>query len=123
MDVPDTFQYIPLLENLQAFLNNLEVLKEVILYIVDAIWIRIFFQVSKSHHQDVGLFGDFCDGSLYKSHPLFSSSTGSGGALCLQFVLYYDDVEVTNPLGSRRGKHKLGKHGCIVVFTLHMYTF
>ena len=23
-------------------------------------------------------------------------------------IIYYDDVEVTNPLGSSRGKHKLG---------------
>lgn len=26
----------------------------------------------------------------------------------LAFVLYYDDIEVANPLGSRAGTHKLG---------------
>ena len=29
VDAQDTFQYVPLLENLEAFLNNFEVLKEV----------------------------------------------------------------------------------------------
>lgn len=29
VDTQDTFQYVPLLENLQAFLNNFEVFKEV----------------------------------------------------------------------------------------------
>ena len=53
-----------------------------------------FLQVSTPHRQGVGLVGDFCDGSLYKSHPLFS--TDSGETLSLQFVMYYDDVEVTN---------------------------
>ena len=26
----------------------------------------------------------------------------------LQLILYYDDIEVANPLGSRAGNHKLG---------------
>ena len=43
---------------------------------------------------------------MYKSHPLFSNC--DDGALYLQFIMYYDDVELTNPLGSSRGKHKLG---------------
>jgi len=30
--------------------------------------------------------------------------------LYLQFVAYYKDVEISNPLGSCRGKHKLGKY-------------
>ncbi len=46
---------------------------------------------------------DFCDGSLYKEHPLFSMHKDA-----LQIVIYYDDVEVVNPLGSYRGVHKLG---------------
>lgn len=59
----------------------------------------------QSHKRTDGLLGDFCDASLYKDHALFS---GSGGSVLLQFIIYYDDVEVTNPLGSSRGKHKLG---------------
>lgn len=47
---------------------------------------------------------DFCDGTLFKSHELFSQKP-----LALQLIIYYDDVEVCNPLGSYRGVHKLGK--------------
>lgn len=36
-----------------------------------------------------------------------SGSTCANDHLLLSF--YYDELEVANPLGSRRGKHKLGK--------------
>ena len=52
---------------------------------------------------DEGLLGDYCDGSIFKSHPLFSADSKA-----LQIVLYYDDVEVVNPIGSRTKTHKLG---------------
>ena len=55
-----------------------------------------------------GLLGDYCDGSVFKEHPLFSISDFSNKLITLQFILYYDDVEVTDPLSSSRGKHKLG---------------
>lgn len=67
-------------------------------------------QSSKLHIRNDDLLGDFCDGSLYKNHSLFSSAADGDGTLYLQIVMYYDDIEVNNPLGSRRGKHKLGKH-------------
>jgi len=47
---------------------------------------------------------DFCDATFYKDHPVFKSHPEA-----LQFVLYYDDIEVANPLGSKAGVHKLGK--------------
>ena len=46
---------------------------------------------------------DFCDGEVFNEHPLFSTDSDA-----LQIVMYYDDVETANPLGSYRGKHKLG---------------
>jgi len=46
--------------------------------------------------------GDFCDGDLFKNHPLFSVDKTA-----LQIVAYYDLIEVVNPLGSRT--HTLGK--------------
>ena len=55
-----------------------------------------------------GLLGDFCDGSSFKNHPLFASSLDDPVPLNVQIIMYYDDVEITNPLGSRRGKYKLG---------------
>ena len=47
---------------------------------------------------------DFCDGRQFHSHHLFSVCTNA-----LQLLFYYDDVEVCNPLGSSRTKHKVGK--------------
>ena len=47
---------------------------------------------------------DFCDGLVYKTHPLFSTEPAAS-----QLIIYYDDVETVNPLGSHRGIHKLGK--------------
>ena len=47
---------------------------------------------------------DFCDGEFFKQHPIFSHHKNA-----LQIILYYDDIEVANPLGSRAGNHKLGK--------------
>lgn len=46
---------------------------------------------------------DFCDGSLYQEHPLFSTDPNA-----LQIILNYDDVEICNPLGSKAKVHKLG---------------
>ena len=56
------------------------------------------------HASDDGLLHDFCDGESFKHHPLFGTDQ-----FALQLLLYYDDLEVCNPLGSRANKHKLGK--------------
>lgn len=52
---------------------------------------------------------DFCDGALYKNHPIFSTDP-----LALQVIAYYDELELCNPLGTHVKKHKLG----IVFFSL-----
>ena len=53
------------------------------------------------------MVSDFCDGSVYKKHSLFSSDSD---VCSLEIMAYYDDVEVCNPLGSRAKKHKLGMY-------------
>ncbi len=45
---------------------------------------------------------DICNGSLFKTHPLFSTEKHT-----VQIQMFYDDFEVVNPLGSKRGIHKL----------------
>ncbi len=60
-------------------------------------------QVERGHQSRDGILRDFCDGRVFKSHPLFSVVVNS-----LQMLLYYDDVEICNPLGSSRIKHKQG---------------
>lgn len=47
---------------------------------------------------------DFCDGDVFAKHPLFSVHRDA-----LQILLYYDEVEICNPLGSKVKVHKLGK--------------
>lgn len=44
----------------------------------------------------------FTDGSIYKSSQWFRDNPEA-----LQIVLYNDDIEIANPLGSRAGVHKL----------------
>lgn len=43
---------------------------------------------------------DFCDGTAYRNHPLFSTHPK-----VLQIILYYDVAEVCNPLGSSWYEH------------------
>ena len=71
-----------------------------------------------------GYLADICDGSAYKQHHLFSVRSN-----CLGILLYYDDLELCNPLSSRT---KLGSHVrvcvcvCARVYTciyVHVYSF
>jgi len=60
-------------------------------------------QVQKGHTSTMpGRVTDFCDGTHYCTHLLFSEHPKA-----LQIFLYYDDI---NPLGSSKGKHKLCNH-------------
>lgn len=61
-------------------------------------------QVMNSHRQvSSNCLSDFCDGRSYGQHPLFSTDP-----VALQLMLYYDELELCNPLDSRRKKHKIG---------------
>ena len=57
----------------------------------------------QGHTRADDLIEDYCDGSACRTHPLFSVDPTA-----LQVMLYYDDVEVCNPIGSRAKRHKLG---------------
>jgi len=46
---------------------------------------------------------DFCDGKAFADHPLFSLHSNA-----LQVFLYFDELEVVNPLGSKTKLHILG---------------
>ena len=61
-----------------------------------------------SSPEDAGL-KDFCDGELFKSHPLFSKHNNA-----IQIQLFYYDFETSNPSGSKRGINKVGA----IYFTL-----
>jgi len=51
-----------------------------------------------------GWLTDYSDGEAFKKHPLFMSDPTA-----LRIFLYYDDLEVCNPLGSKAKTHKLSK--------------
>ena len=84
----DNFYYVPLLDSLANLLKLEDFQAEVL---------------NPHGNSDDDRLGDFCDGSLFKSHPLFSSDPHA-----LQVVAYYDEIEVVNPIGSFIKKHKLG---------------
>lgn len=75
------------------------------LYTKPKAFIILLLKVKRSPHQSANpeILTDFCDGEMCKSHPLFSKKGQS-----LQIMIYYDDVEVCNPLGSKRKIHKIG---------------
>ena len=80
--------------HIQALLNN------------SSIW----SEVSIPHISNDGIMQDLNDGSYFKNHPLFVKFPNA-----LQIVVYYDDLEVCNPLGSSAGVHKLGKFIIIIM--------
>ncbi|KAM6992383.1 uncharacterized protein LKV04_008441 [Tautogolabrus adspersus] len=81
------FHYIPLVKSLEQFLSHP----------------KIFAMIEKGPQRcREGFFQDIVDGSLLKSHPLFSEIPNA-----LQIVLYTDEIEVCNPLGSFASKNKL----------------
>ncbi|CAB3985398.1 Hypothetical predicted protein [Paramuricea clavata] len=49
-----------------------------------------------------GILYDICDGQCFKNNPIFQEHPNA-----LQIVLYHDEVEICNPLGSHVGKHKI----------------
>lgn len=59
-------------------------------------------QVITSHTSEDPVFRDFCDGSYVRNHNTIKRTD-------LLISFYFDELEVANPLGSKRGKHKLGK--------------
>ena len=57
----------------------------------------------RGHSRTDGQLGDYCDGSDFLQHRLYSQEQNA-----LQIMLYYDEVEVCNPLGTKVKIHKLG---------------
>ena len=71
-----------------------------------------------SHAEVDGVIGDFCDGSNYKSSPLFCSDP-----CALQLQLYYDELKICNPLGSKAKKRKVGKVSFFKSLSLQKFCF
>lgn len=83
----DTYSYIPVKSLMQQLLKNSEICD----------------QVSKVRISSDGILRDYCDGQIFKEHPVFQRDQNA-----LQIVVYYDEIELCNPLGSSNKKHKVG---------------
>lgn len=55
------------------------------------------------HKRDDNIVADFCDSKWAESHTLWGSDVHA-----LQLFIYFDEVELCNPLGASRKIHKLG---------------
>ena len=64
----DTFQYVPLEDTLQKLLKDDTILE----------------QIEKSRIRSDGLIEDYCDGSIFREHPLFSEDPHA-----LQIIAYW----------------------------------
>ena len=60
-------------------------------------------EIECSHQSRDGVLRDYCDGNYFKTHPVFKKHPSA-----LHVILYYDDIEIANALGSKAGFHKLG---------------
>ena len=82
----ECMQYVPLLDSIKALMQNND----------------IFSAVVNSHESTDNKLRDFCDGTYFKCHPLFSTDNHA-----LQVVLYYDEFCAVNPLGHRAKQYKI----------------
>lgn len=71
----------------------------------------------RGHQRSDDIMEDYCDSVKFKTHPLFSSNHKA-----LQIILFFDECELCNPLGSFRKKHKLGEV-CLVCFHTYVAIF
>ncbi|KAM3583191.1 uncharacterized protein V6R79_011079 [Siganus canaliculatus] len=84
--IPKCFHYIPLIKSLEQLLSHPKVLE----------------MIDQPHTYRSGYLYDIIDGELMKSHPLFSAQPSA-----LQIIIYSDEIEICNPLGSHASKNKL----------------
>lgn len=106
VELTDILVYVPLLKTIETLLKDEGIYTEVchLILILESTSIMCIFKVKNGHTCTIpGKLADYCDGTIFSTHPLFKAKQTA-----LQICLYYDDVEVCNPLGSSRGKHKLG---------------
>ena len=83
----ETFIYIPILKSLQQLLSNKRIASMVL-------------EKPKCCHP--GVYYDIHDGKIYKDDDYFDNHENT-----MSLILYHDELEVANPLGSRAGVHKL----------------
>lgn len=85
----DKFWYIPICKRIEQLLQNKDIY-------------RLVFD-KRTRQFDNKFYCDVSDGSIFRDHALFSVNPNA-----FQILLYFDDIEICNPLGKKVGVHKLG---------------
>ncbi|XP_051797996.1 uncharacterized protein LOC110970637 [Acanthochromis polyacanthus] len=83
---PKSFHYIPLIQSLEQLLSHP----------------RVLAMTKEVRNVRNGYLCDIMDGELMRTHPLFSTRPSA-----LQIIVYSDEIEICNPLGSHTSKNKL----------------
>ncbi|XP_059909523.1 uncharacterized protein LOC132459156 [Gadus macrocephalus] len=81
------FYYVPLIESLKQLLSDSRIF-------------TMFNTVPPRSRE--GYLYDFVDGDMFRNHPLYSRKPNA-----LQLILYTDEIEICNPLGSYTRANKL----------------
>ena len=71
---------------------------------VKAVYDDVIKNFASNSLEPAATYKDIWDGQHVKSNPVFVSQKGA----VLGIQLYFDEVELCNPLGSKKGKHKVG---------------
>jgi len=85
--VIESFQYVPIIESLKVILSHSSIRK----------------YIEEESSSSNGFMRGFRDGESFKKNPFFQRYPQA-----LRIQLYYDDILVNNPLGSKTAAHKLG---------------
>ena len=72
----------------------------------------------RGHQRSDNILSDYCDSPKFKNHPLYGSKPNA-----LQLILYFDEAELCNPLGTFRKKHKLGNYINNYVYIIYTYVY
>ena len=80
-----SFQYVPVLLSLQQLLKNEDIVKRLL-----------------TKHSDYSQLASFRDGKYFKQNEFHANEEFS-----ISLILYVDDFEICNPLGTSRKKHKV----------------
>lgn len=64
-------------------------------------YLIVFFQ--QPLFSPLGFMCDLVNGTIFKHHDLFVENNNA-----LRIVLYYDELEICNPLSKQSGTHKIG---------------
>ena len=91
----ESFQYIPLEQLLHAYLSQPGMMKSII--------------ANQSKEPEDGILSSYLDGQFYRQ------SFKEEGEFIIPLLLYSDDFETGNPLGSQRGVHKVCAFYCSVL--------